>query len=199
MSVTTELNSYLGNKTLIIGDVNCGKTRLTADFIAAACQAGLGQEVVVLDLAPEPIQGIGGKLPASPCRPPLLLTCPIIAPRLTGLDPRHIQLLAEQNAREIEPLLWKAQRAQRSILVINDVTLYLQAGRLERIVDLMGYHTTTVINAYYGYSLPPAPFTDHELAQVDALAQSCDRLIRLPGTRDKNSSSINGSGKESPS
>jgi len=175
----TELKAYLGRKTLIIGEVNTGKTQLTADFISACCQAGLGSEIVILDFAPEPIRGIGGKLPPSPCKPTLLLTCPIIAPRLTGLDAGHIQLLAEQNAREIEPLLWKAKRARRAILAINDVTLYLQTGRLNRIVDLMGYHTTCIINAYYGRSMPPAPFTAHELAQVDALAEQCDQVVRL--------------------
>ena len=173
------LDHYLNKKTLIIGDVNSGKTQLTADFIAACCREGLGQETVILDFAPEPIRGIGGKLPASPCEPPLLLTCPIIAPRLTGLDADHIQMLAEQNAREIEPLLWNAKRVRRTILAINDVTLYLQSGRLDRIVDLMDMHSTSVINAYYGRSMPPAPFTEHELAQVDGLAEHCDRIIRL--------------------
>ena len=171
--------TYFGKKTLIMGDVNSGKTRLTADFIAACCRAQRENDLVILDLAPEPIRGIGGKLPPAPCRPALQLTCPIIAPRLTGLHAEQIQQLAEENARAIEPLLGKARNAGRSILVINDITLYLQAGRLPRVIDLMALHTTCVINAYYGESLPPAPFTGHERAQVLALAKRCHKVVRL--------------------
>jgi hypothetical protein len=179
MNKKINLKSYLEQKTLIIGDVNSGKTRLTAAFIEACCRAGLGQEIAILELSPEPVRGIGGKLPPAPCRGPQLFTCPVIAPRLTGMDAQHILLLAEQNAREIEPLLRRIQRAESSILVVNDVTLYLQTGRLNHIADLLEVHDTAVINAYYGRSLPPAPFTERELAQVDALSAKCDRVIKL--------------------
>jgi hypothetical protein len=174
------LEGILEQRTLIIGDINSGKTRLTALMIETCCTTGLGSQITVLDLSPEPVQGIGGKLPLPPGLDILLLSCPIIAPRLTGIDAEDIQSMAEQNARHIEPLIGAALKARRSILAVNDATLYLQTGRLERILDLMAAHPTVIINAYHGHSLPPAPFTQREHDLVEELIQHCDRLIRFP-------------------
>jgi hypothetical protein len=175
-----QLHDFQGAKTLIVGDVNSGKTRFTEKLASALCSSGCGSRIVVLDLAPESLRQIGGKMQLRGCPPELLyLTCRIVAPRLTGKNAAHVQQLAQANARAIEPLIDQVLAARRSILIINDASLYLQAGRLERFLAMIAPHETVVINAYRGDSFAPAPFTQVERERVDALADYCDRVIHL--------------------
>jgi hypothetical protein len=53
---------YDGRRTLVIGDVNTGKTRLTEKVMARWVAQGRSQEIVVLDLAPETQETIGGRI-----------------------------------------------------------------------------------------------------------------------------------------
>ena len=174
------LKRYMKTRTLILGDVNSGKTGATAQLVETFCNAGRGAEILVLDLAPEPVRGIGGKLPAPASADVLVLACPIIAPRLTGIDADHIRLLAEQNAQAIEPLIGRALRADRSILVINDVTLYLHAGDPKRLLALLDAYATAIVNAYYGDHLPAGPLTEIERSRVETLKHQCGQIIHLP-------------------
>lgn len=175
----TELKSLVNCKTLILGDVNSGKTRYTADLIAACCAAGLGTDLTVMDLAPEALNGIGGRLPAPDSPDVLVLTCTIIAPRLTGKNADHVLRLARQNARSIDPLIDQALRAGRTMLAVNDVTLYLHAGDPERLRTLIKAHPTAIVNAYSGRGLPPGPLTEIESRRLQALTADFDRIIRL--------------------
>ena len=170
--------SYLNCRTLIIGDVNSGKTRLTQAIMQSLVQVGHGPEIVVLDLAPETTKGIGGKMtPQS--KDILLLTCPILPPRLTGKNENEIQRLAEQNAQRIDPLIDRAIAAKRTILIINDASLYLQAGSLKRFIAMIKTSPTVIINAYYGNSFKPAPFTNTEQKNVESLYSLCNQVTRL--------------------
>lgn len=170
--------SYINCRTLIIGEVNSGKTSLTQTIMQSLIQAGHGREILLLDLAPMTTQGIGGKMrPRS--KEILRLTAIIRPPRLTGNDAHHIQQLADQNARAIEPLIDRACASQRDILIVNDASLYLQAGAFARFQSLVDAFATAVINAYYGKSFKPAPFTDTERQNVKRLIEICDRTIPL--------------------
>jgi hypothetical protein len=172
-------HDYLGSRTLIMGDVNSGKTSLTRSIAEAIIRTGDSGQMVVLDLAPETTKGIGGtlKLPESHCC--RLLRCAVTPPRLTGTTAAEIQALAEQNAQAIEPLLETAGKTRGEVLVVNDASLYLQAGPLDRLTAVMAAYATVMVNAYFGRSFRPAPFTQFERDQVNALAQWCDHVIRL--------------------
>ncbi len=177
---TDKPEEFLGSKTLITGDVNSGKTRYTEKIVSNLCRNGYGGHIAVLDLAPQKLGRIGGKmwLKNRP-RDLLYLTCDIAPPRLTGKNADHVQQLAQANARTIESLFDPVLAAKRSILVVNDASLYLQAGQLQRLLAVITPHQTAVINAYRGETFSPAPFTQIEREQVDALAASCDRVIQL--------------------
>lgn len=162
-----------------MGDVNSGKTCLTRSIAEALIRSGETGQVVVLDMAPETTKGVGGTLGLPESHRCLLLRCTVIPPRLTGTTTAEIQALAEQNARTIEPLLDEAAKARGEVLVVNDASLYLQAGPLERLTAVMEAYPTVVVNAYFGRSFRPAPFTQYECDQVNILAQWCDHVIRL--------------------
>jgi hypothetical protein len=177
---TDRLRDYLGVKTLITGDVNSGKTRLTEELLRALCRYGAAGRTALLDLAPERLKQAGGKIQLAKPPPTLLyLTCHIVAPRLTGQNATQVQHLAETNARAIEPLIDQVLAARRTILVVNDASIYLQAGRMQRFLDLLAGHETVIVNAYKGHSFAPAPFTQLERKRVDALADCCEKVIRL--------------------
>ena len=55
----TLATSLLGKRTLIIGEVGSGKTALTAKIVLDLIAMGLGNEITVIDMAPEKIFDIG--------------------------------------------------------------------------------------------------------------------------------------------
>jgi GTPase SAR1 family protein len=172
-------NQFLDRRTLIMGDVNCGKTMLTQTIINGFCDEGHARRMVVLDLAPDTIDGIGGKLKVPAADDLLVLTTGIIPPRMTARDDAEIMALARQNAAAIQPMLREAASARRSIMVINDASLYLQAGDVDTLSTLVHAHATVVVNAYYGHRFAPTVFSRHERRQVDILSRHFDAVIHL--------------------
>ena len=84
---------YLGKKTLIVGDVNTGKTTRCREILEDFCRQGLGERIAVIDLAPEipeeilrdrGLKGVGGRLLPPDGSGVVYLHVPIIAPRLTS-------------------------------------------------------------------------------------------------------------------
>jgi hypothetical protein len=173
------VGNYLNRKTLIMGPVNSGKTRLTATLLNTMYAAGWGRRIVVLDLAPDMVQGIGGKLDPRGYDGVCWLTCPLKPPRLSGRDSVEMQNLAEMNAQAIEPLLDRVLAVRRTVLVINDASMYLQAGSLRRFKSVAAAYPSAVMNAYHGDSFIKAPFTEIEHLRVENLARWCDRALRL--------------------
>jgi len=176
--VAVNPEDYRGRRTLILGDVNTGKTRLTRSILEAFAAAGEAQEIALLDLAPEPAGDVGGKFPASAAGV-LHLTTAIVPPRLTGTDEAEVARLAAANADRIEALFDSYLKQPRPILFVNDATLYLQAGSLERFAGLLAGAATAVVNAYQGRHFADGPLTRRERRLTDALARRCDRVIRI--------------------
>ena len=53
---------YLGRQTVLAGDVNSGKTAKTTEILNQFLAAGYARDLAILDLAPDTVQGIGGKM-----------------------------------------------------------------------------------------------------------------------------------------
>ena len=174
-----ELAPYLGRQTVFAGAVNSGKTTRTTAILEQFLAAGYAQEVAVLDLAPDPVRGIGGKLAFTKPAGLLYLTEQIAAPRLMGKDAAHIQDLARDNARSIEKLFAELERQPRDILFLNDVTLYLQAGNLQRLLSVLQNSSTRIINAYYGNSFADSELTRRERQLTEVLMAHSDTVTLL--------------------
>jgi len=139
--------------------------------------------IAVLDLAPERIQGVGGKIPLSPGeRERMLYISPQIAPpRLWGKDEEEIQALAQENLRRIEGEFKKLRGRSLRTVVINDVSLYLQAGRAEDLIFSWEKIPTLIMNGYYGRYFGASAFSRREREQMEVLISRCDQVFYLPG------------------
>jgi ABC-type sugar transport system ATPase subunit len=170
---------FLGKKTLILGDVNSGKTTLTREILDGFCRQGLGGRIAVMDLAPEipeevlrrrGLAGVGGKLePPGGCGA-ATLHATIFAPRLTSSSEEEAMEKAAWNRKVIDGLLIRFESLERDILFINDVSLSLQAGNLDRITGLLEKTGTAVVNGYFGEKLGQGELSRREREAMDGLA-----------------------------
>jgi hypothetical protein len=173
------LSDLWNRRVLILGDVNAGKTRLSAAWLARIVEAGHGPSTAVLDLAPPPRRGVGGPLLPPPGAGVLYRAAVVVPPRLTAADEEEAERLARANAIAIEELFTEYLRAPRSILLVNDATLYLQAGELARFLEVLAPSATCLVNAYYGRSFPEYALSRRERRRTDELAAAFDRVVRL--------------------
>jgi len=191
---------YLGRKTLIVGDVNSGKTTLTKEILDGFCRQGLGGRIAVMDLAPEipeevlrrrGIAGVGGRLePPGGCGA-ATLHATIIAPRLTSSSEEEAMEKAGWNREVIDGLFLRFESLKRDILFVNDVSLYLQAGNLDRITGLLEKTGTAVVNGYFGEKLGRGELSRREREAMKGLAawfRSRGTVIAMKaGRRDESS------------
>ena len=170
---------YDGRRTLVIGDVNTGKTRFTEAILARWIAQDRSHEIIVLDLAPETQETIGGRIHLPAGFQGVLLATTIAAPRLSGRDEEEADLLAQTNADAVELLFQDPRLANCSILVINDVTLYLQAGNYDNLWTVIQPVETVLINAYYGDSFPDYRLSRQERRLTELLINDCHQVVRL--------------------
>ena len=175
-----KLDPYTGKRTLIIGDVNTGKTARSARILKLFINKGYAKKIAILDLGTDPVQGIGGKIQPPPGEPLLYLTGIISPPRLMGKNTNHTLHLANENAKTIEKMFVKLRQEKREVLFVNDATLYLQAGRLNRFIEILDTASTQVINAYYGNAFIDSELTRREKQLTEDLMKLCDTVITTP-------------------
>lgn len=174
------IEEYMDRRTLIAGDVNSGKTGRTMKILQCFLREGSGKNIAVLDLAPDSVRGVGGKMEPPPDEPLVYLTTSISAPRLTGRNENNIRQLAENNSTAIEKLFVKLYQQKRAILFVNDATLYLQAGHFQRFVEILDTASTQIINAYYGNTFADSKLTQREKNRTEDLMKICDKVIKMP-------------------
>jgi hypothetical protein len=179
---------YLNRFTLIVGEVNTGKTTLTQRILDRYCRRVAGRAAVV-DLAPviPPLDaganrsGIGGTLTVSQPDRVRYFHCAVHAPRLSGKSEREMLILADQNAKRIESLFEQAFSEQIDALFINDCSLYLHAGRVEKLITWIESTETVIVNGYYGTALGEGALSARERENMEHLMSRCDQVIHLKG------------------
>jgi len=177
-------SELLGISTLIVGEVGSGKTALTAKILDDLVDLGYAQEITVIDIGPDKL-GVGGKLSNYSKRIGeirLLEPKGLRAPRLEGKNAEEVIRFAEENKRKIEPLFLSFLDSPTNILVINDLSIYLQAGPVETIFSLMEMARTFLANSYYGRRLSEdygSGITKKEMEAVNSLLKKVDKVIYL--------------------
>ena len=171
------VNEFRDKKTIIIGDVNTGKTALLLEILRSFYEEGT-KAVTVIDMAPVSLRGIGGKIQTEGMHHVRYMTTKIVPPRLTGKTPEEIDTYAEQNARSIEVIFNEYIKDPGDTLFINDVSIYLQAGDPGRMILWLDSTPTVIMNGYYGTTLGGGSFGERERQNMDALIEQCDRVIR---------------------
>lgn len=175
----------LGNKVLLLGEAGSGKTKLAAQLLRELMMLVNPEEITVIDLAPQRVGGIGGKLTEyvnmtsgvkyfSPEN--------VYTPRLAGASPKQVLHYAELNRKNMEPLLNKFIRNVTEVLVLNDVTLYLHSGKLETVLKCVRLAKTFLATAYCGSKLAEdlgTGISSKEKQLADKLATSMDLTFKI--------------------
>ena len=130
-------------------------------------------------MAPETTRGIGGKMDLRKRNSIRYLTAKIVAPRLMGGSQEEVEALAEQNALLIDHVISQYLKNASKVLFINDVSIYLQAGNLDRLLLLINSTPTVIINGYFGHSLGGGRLGERERKAMKALQERCDKVINL--------------------
>jgi len=150
-----QFRDFIGKKVIITGEVGVGKTKLLASLIdEAASEPDL--KVVVLDLAPE--AKIGFKTVGASVKTyarklqqvNYLKPNTLYAPRLQGRSKEEVLNMAAKNASSIEPLLIRLASNPPDVLFVDDLTIYLQAGNMKLLTNLISSVTTFIATAYKG-------------------------------------------------
>lgn len=165
----------LGKKVVITGEVGVGKTRLLAELVdEAALEDDL--KVAVLDLAPDvqisPNITVGASVKTY-CRHlnqvNYLRPRVILAPRVQGRNREEVLDLALKNASTIEPLLVSLTSTPPDVLFIDDLTIYLQAGKIDLLTTLISKVVTFIATAYKGKTLLDDKGSDLSRAEENLL------------------------------
>jgi len=180
---------FLNRFTLIVGDVNTGKTTLTQQILDVYCRDAGGDETAVVDLAPDippaVLKGgygaISGTLRVPETERVRYFHCPIHAPRLQGKTQQEALDIAAENMQRIESLFEKALNRKIDVLFVNDCSLYLHAGQVEKLINWIRSAKTAIVNGYYGKTLGRGIISTREREGMDELIRHCDRVIRLTG------------------
>jgi len=139
-----------------MGDVNTGKTMMTKELLDEAIELDPG-EVTVIDMAPRSfiVEGIsfGGVLVDGDYDVRCLMSDEIKTPRLSAETSEELLKLADHNRYEIDGLLDDFCADPSRILFVNDVSIYLQLGELDRLWDTIKFAETLVVNGYLGTRL----------------------------------------------
>jgi hypothetical protein len=104
-------------------------------------------------------------------------------PRLSAASADHLMSMVRMNSERIKPLLKAYLATPSPVLFVNDVSIYMQSGSLEIVLEAAKRAETFVANGYYGEFFSH----DHgtgvskiERDLMDQLASHMDEVINLP-------------------
>lgn len=176
-------------RTLILGEASSGKTKLTAEVLEEAVTSQYSKEITVIDMAPPPLTvgglRVGGRLKefTTTVKKVKHLWDPgIKAPRLSSKTPKEVLDAVKENKARIDRMLKEYLEDPSLILIINDVSIYLQAGSFINLFETIDIAETVIINGYYGQVISEDLGTDVssiECKGMRLLMRIMDRLIYL--------------------
>jgi hypothetical protein len=182
-------SSLIRKRTMILGDVGAGKTRLTHILLKEALTSESPDSITVIDIAPGQrlCKGVmaGGviadhEIILSGVR--LLKPRKVNAPRCSARNRDELMQQVEENRVLIEETLDLYLHRATPILFINDLSLYFQSGRLEKAREVMELAETFVGNAYHGEILEEdlgTGISATERRVLEAFAARVDVLVHL--------------------
>ena len=162
---------------------------MTARILVDALRSQNLYEITIIDLAPEKIlydrKALGGRI-ADELRLPLQLRLlqprKINTPRFSAKNGGDLLRQVEENRAMIEEIIDLYLGKPTPILFVNDISLYLQSGKFEKIFKLIEEADTFIANAYYGISLKDdlgTGISALERQLVEGVARQVDLLIYL--------------------
>jgi len=171
--------SLIGHKTIIYGEIDTKKTSYTANFIRFLLEEKkiAPKEISILDFGPNLMKigkrKIGGRIldfykHSSVCNN-LTFQGEIIPPRLNARNRDEIFKNAKHNYILTTKILKQFNENPTSILIINDISIYLHCGDDFLIMESMGKCNTFFGNTYYGISIRSNFEVDFSLKERQAI------------------------------
>lgn len=182
-----DLTVYFNKRTLVLGDVNAGKTTFCRAILEAMLREGLATRIAVIDFAPEisttgrdlsNLRGVGGKLLVND-REVVWLSDTFIPPRLSSKNEQEALRKARENAARGLALFKRYGELPRDILFINDISIFLQSESARRVMELTVSAKTIVANGYYGEKLGAGALSLWERTEMESLRDHFDNIIML--------------------
>ncbi|MFX1500861.1 MAG: hypothetical protein ACFFDH_07855 [Promethearchaeota archaeon] len=165
-----DYEEYIGHQTFLYGETNTKKTYYTAKFVQYLIESKNldPREISILDFAPpySTIKDIkiGGKIvdfykDSIKCKS-LFFEGEIIPPRLKAKNISELYENACKNFKNTYKILAQFNDSPTSILIINDISIYLHIGNKKLLLEAIRKAITFFGNSYYGTSIR-SDFTIH--------------------------------------
>lgn len=163
ISKNSDLSVLFGKKTLIYGETNTGKTFYTAKFVQFLLEIKKIEpnEISILDFAPKLAYfnnlKIGGRIHdyfenSVKCNN-INFEGEIIPPRLKARNKNEIYANICNNFKKIYEIIEKYNNNPTSVLIINDISLFLHLGSNKYLIIAINKSDTFFGNSYYGSSI----------------------------------------------
>jgi len=174
-----------GRKTLIVGDVGSGKTKVTKSLLEEA--ASVEPEIKILDFAP-PMKihegrEVGGHLITRKIPGVIHYKSEDIrTPRISAKSHEELLSLVQINYEITLKMLMKFIVNPSKVLFINDVSIHLQHGKLDELLMAVNKANTSILNGYMGDFLSPdlgTRVSETERNLMKKLGTQMDHVIDL--------------------
>jgi len=162
-SESLDFNEFIGHKTILYGETNTKKTYYTALFVQFLLKIKKfnPKDISILDFAPKLFKyyniKIGGKIddyyPQSIKCNNITFEGEIIPPRLRASNKKELFENACKNYKKTHEILEIYDENPTSILIINDISIYLHLGSKKILLDAINKSNTFFGNIYYGSSI----------------------------------------------
>ena len=186
-SIPIRASQFMDRKSLIIGDVSSGKSRLTASIVKTWIEKGLGSDITIVDLAPR-YRGVGRGLDEYIEENYLdkvfkyLTDENISAPRLMSRSRDELMNLIKMNYLLALRLFEFYLDNPTGILVINDLSICLHYDVPTILRDMLSSADTFLANSYYGKGITSVFYKELDLIErrrVENLFKFVDILVKL--------------------
>ncbi|MFW9783434.1 MAG: hypothetical protein ACFFFB_14220 [Candidatus Heimdallarchaeota archaeon] len=188
MKIKIDFNELIGHSTLLYGDTNTSKTLCTAEFVKFLLEmcSMPPSGITILDFAPKSMNfnnlKIGGRIndfynKSASCRN-ISLRGEIIPPRLSSNNKSELYQNACKNFKKTSEILNKYLEEPTSILIINDISIYLHIGGIKHLLEAINQSNTFFGNSYYGTSIKrdySTRFSIREKRKVKSLIKKVDK------------------------
>ncbi|MFW9949739.1 MAG: hypothetical protein ACFFKA_06400 [Candidatus Thorarchaeota archaeon] len=158
-----DFETILDTHTLIYGETDTKKTFFTAKFVKFLLETKNipPKEISILDFAPKLAYvknlKIGGRIQdyydnSMECNY-IKFEGEIIPPRLNAHNKKEMYYNICLNFNKIYKILEIYNKNPTSVLIVNDISLYLHLGNIKYLINTINKSNTFFGNAYYGKSI----------------------------------------------